>query len=121
MLRQSARDLAGLVPVRRPGVKADIGKAILEEHAVETVGCYTPRGFLQRQAGINAGEDTQLQVLLRLGAQVRSSVADEGKADGGDARELQPLAAIQGVHAVVVDSGFSLLAARCEIGRASCR
>src|ERR1019366_9576036 len=88
MIPQRADDLASLVPVRRPGVKVDISKPRFEHHAVEPVGRYPPRCFLQRQAGIDTGEDAQLQVLLGFGSQVWSSVADERKADGGDACEL---------------------------------
>ena len=84
MIRQRADNLAALVPVRGPGVEPDIGKAILENYAVEAISRYTARRFLQRQTGIDAGEDAQLQVLFGFGAQVRSGVANERKADGGD-------------------------------------
>ena len=99
MTRQRADNLAGLVPVRHPGVEVHISEAGLEHHGVEPVGRDSPRPFLQRQVGIDASEDAQLQVLLGLGAQVRRGVADEGEANGGDTCELQPLPAIKNSHA----------------------
>ena len=88
MLGQRAGDLAGLVPVRCPGIEVNIGKAGFEHDGVEAIVRHAPRRFLQRQLGIDASEDAQLQVLLGSGAQVRSGVAEEGQADRGGTREL---------------------------------
>ncbi len=88
MLRQRAGDEAGLVPIRRPGIEPHIGEGILQDHAVEAVRRDAPGRFLQREAGIDAGENAELEVFPGAGAQVRRRAGYQGKAQRRSAGSL---------------------------------